>query len=181
MIIRPANFSDATEIASIYNNYILTSHATFEVSTLDRSEMEQRMHESVDHGYPFIVADNDERVDGFCYGRQFRPRSGYRHAVEVAVYVREGSKRLGLGFSLYRTLIPKLFNDGFHTIIATISLPNDASVRLHEKFGFEKAGQFREVGRKFERWIDVGYWQLINSNPQTLSVDLASKSHRSPP
>lgn len=158
---------DAEEVSKIYNHYIATSHATFELEPIDTAEMERRMAETVSQGYPFLVADIDDSVAGYAYGRPFRPRPGYRHAVEVAVYVSERSQGQGIGHAVYNELIIRLFNANVHTLIATIALPNDSSVRLHEKFGFEKAGHFREVGRKFDRWIDVGYWQLLRKTDRT--------------
>ena len=83
------------------------------------------------------------------------------HSVEVSVYVRPGHTERSIGKLLYEALFDELKKGDFHAIIAGISLPNDASVVLHEKFGFEKVAHFREVGRKFDRWIDVGYWELI--------------------
>jgi len=161
MIIRNVSAQDAENISKIYNHYIATSHATFELEPIDAVEMERRIAETVNHGYPFLVAHIDGSVAGYAYGRPFRPRPGYRPAVEVAVYVSESSQGQGIGYALYKNLFDRLFNSDIHTLIATIALPNDQSVRLHEKFGFEKAGHFREVGRKFDRWIDVGYWQLL--------------------
>ena len=162
MLIRDVTLADATAIVEIYNYYIQSSHATFELETSTTIEMEQRLTENIARGFPFLVAEMDDKLAAYAYARPFRPRAGYRFAAEIAAYVRPGFERRGLGQGLYRRLIPQLFNDGFHTLIATIALPNDASVFLHEKFGFKKAGHFREVGRKFERWIDVGYWQLFS-------------------
>jgi phosphinothricin acetyltransferase len=77
------------------------------------------------------------------------------------VYVKRGSEGRNVGTLLYESLLDEIRKGDFHAVIGGISLPNDASVRLHEKFGFEKVAHFREVGRKFGRWIDVGYWQLL--------------------
>jgi L-amino acid N-acyltransferase YncA len=164
MEIRDVTENDAIQIAGIYNHYIATSHATFELEPIDAPEMERRIAETVDKGYPFFVAEDNSSIAGYTYGRPFRPRPGYRHAVEVAVYIDPDRHRQGIGKQLYDRLLQRLFADGAHTIIATIALPNDASVRMHEQFGFIKAGQFREVGRKFGIWIDVGYWQLLSEN-----------------
>jgi L-amino acid N-acyltransferase YncA len=161
MNIRPAASNDAVQIAEIYNHYIATSHATFELEAIDGAKMARRVADTVGQSYPFLVADGDGAVGGYAYGRPFRPRPGYRHAVEVAVYVHPDRQGKGIGKQLYDQLLPLLFDKGAHTLIATIALPNDASVRLHEKFGFVKAGHFYEVGRKFDRWVDVGYWQLL--------------------
>jgi phosphinothricin acetyltransferase len=161
MNIRPVASDDAERISRIYNHYIATSHATFELESVDASEMKRRIADTLNQGFPYLVADDDKTVAGYTYGRPFRPRPGYRHAVEVAVYVNPDRQGRGLGKALYGDLFPQLFERGAHSLIATIALPNDASVRLHEGFGFVNAGHFREVGRKFDRWIDVGYWQLI--------------------
>lgn len=164
MNIRTAVANDADQISEIYNHYIATSHATFELEPIDALEMERRIADTIDQGYPFLVADNAGIVAGYAYGRPFRPRPGYRHAVEVAVYAASGLMGRGIGRQLYKELLPQLFSNGAHSLIATIALPNDASVRMHENFGFVKSGHFREVGRKFDRWIDVGYWQLLRQN-----------------
>jgi len=161
MNIRPADSEDAEEIAEIYNHYIATSHATFELEAIDGAEMQRRVADTIRQDYPFLVADEGSAIGGYAYGRPFRPRPGYRHAVEVAVYVHPGRQGKGVGKQLYDQLLPLLFDNGVHSLIATIALPNDASVRLHENFGFVKSGHFQEVGRKFDRWVDVGYWQLL--------------------
>lgn len=164
MNVRPATPKDAEEIAAIYNHYIATSHATFELEPIDAVEMRRRMAETVEQGYPFLVAEDAGSVAGYAYGRPFRPRPGYRHAVEVAVYIHPERQGQGIGKQLYDELLPMLFDNAARSLIATIALPNDPSVRMHENFGFVKAGHFREVGRKFDRWIDVGYWQLLRQN-----------------
>jgi phosphinothricin acetyltransferase len=161
MDIRQAILEDAPSVTDIYNHYIRTSHATFELEPIDPSEMRRRIQSTINDGFPFLVVKLDDLVAGYTYARQFRPRPGYSHAVEVAVYVKQGLHGKRLGGALYTELFGRLFENGAHTLIATIALPNDASVRLHEKLGFEKAGHFREVGRKFGRWVDVGYWQLL--------------------
>ena len=164
MNIRPAAADDADQISKIYNHYIATSHATFELEPINSTEMRRRILDTVDQDYPFLAAVDDAAIVGYAYGRPFRPRPGYRHAVEVAVYVHPGHQGIGIGKLLYDRLLSLLFKSGAHSLIATIALPNDASVRMHERFGFVKSGHFREVGRKFDRWIDVGYWQLLRHN-----------------
>jgi len=161
MQVRPAVLADAAEVAAIYNYYIETSHATFELEPVDAAGMEDRMKETLDRGYPFFVAGENGRIDGYAYGRYFRPRAAYRHSIEVSVYIRNGHEGRGIGKMLYDELFPAIFAGDYHAIIAGVSLPNDASVRLHESYGFEKVAHFREVGFKFGRWIDVGYWELL--------------------
>lgn len=163
MIVRPAVSDDAVQAAYIYNHYIATSHATFELDPIDGREMLRRMESGWDAGYPFLVCEEGSGVCGYAFASSHRGRPAYAHTVEVSVYVKPGNDGQGIGTKLYDSLLSELETDGFHTVIAGISLPNEDSVRLHEKFGFEKVAHFREVGRKFDRWFDVGYWQKILS------------------
>lgn len=161
MPVRPATPDDAAAVADIYNYYIANSHATFELDAINDGEMLRRMQDGWKAGYPFLVYEENGEVLGYAYGRQFRPRRAYLHTIEVSVYIRNGSEGKSIGTRLYERLFEEIGKGDFHAIIGGISLPNDASVRLHEKFGFEKVAQFREVGFKFGRWIDVGYWEKI--------------------
>jgi len=159
--IRPALSADASSIAEIYNHHIATSHATFEIDPIDSGEMLRRMEAGWAAGYPFFVCEEIGEILGYAYGHQFRPRRAYVHSVEVSVYIKPGLEGRGIGTMLYETLFSDLKKGNFHAIVAGISLPNDASVKLHEKFDMQKVAHFHEVGRKFDRWIDVGYWELI--------------------
>jgi len=162
MNIRSAALADAAQIAEIYNYYIKTSHATFELEPIGAAEMEKRIREGFDRNYPFLICEENGEIVGYAYGHQFRARRAYRHSIEVSVYIKNGAEGNGIGTKLYRELFAEISEKDFHAIIAGISLPNDASIKLHEKFGFEKIAHFREVGFKFRRWIDVGYWELLN-------------------
>lgn len=163
MKIRPVTPADAAQIAAIYNHYISTSHATFELDRITEGEMEARVRETIVSKYPFLVAEDVEEITGYAYGHSYRPRPAYRHSIEVSIYIKEGFEGSGIGQMLYEKFFPEISGGDYHAIIAGISLPNEASVRLHEKFGFEKVAHFREVGYKFGRWIDVGYWELLTS------------------
>ncbi len=110
--------------------------------------------------YPWLVAEADGAVLGYAYASRFRERSAYRWAVETTVYVADGAQGRGVGRALYEALLTNLRAQGFTQAIAAISLPNDASVRLHEAVGFMTAGTYRQVGWKQGRWIDVGLWQI---------------------
>ena len=175
MQIRFAAATDAPALAGIYNFYIENSHSTFEIREVSISEMEGRLMKTQESGYPFFVAVHEDEIVGYAYGSPFRPREAYRHSVEVSVYIRNGNEGQGIGTRLYEVLLDKLLDLGFHSIIAGISLPNEASIKLHERFGFEKVAHFHEVGNKFGRWIDVEYWQLI---AREQSVNL-KRSHSS--
>lgn len=161
MKVRQAERGDAIQIAFIFNHFIATSHATFELDPVDDTEIAKRMNESRIAGYPFLVCSDDMGILGFAYGKRFRPRPAYVHSIETSVYVKPGNDLRGVGTALYTELIRLIGESDFHAVIGGISLPNNASIRLHEKFGFQKVAHFREVGRKFDRWIDVGYWELV--------------------
>lgn len=161
MNVRPAEHGDAVEIAYIFNHFVATSHVTFEVDPVGEGEMYDRISESRSARCPFFVSEEDGDVVGFAFGKPFKPRAAYSLTAEVSIYVRPGRDGHGIGSGLFKELISSLKTAGFHAAIGGIALPNDQSVRLHEKFGFQKVAHFIEVGRKFDRWIDVGYWELI--------------------
>jgi L-amino acid N-acyltransferase YncA len=159
-MIRYAKTDDAAEICKIYNHYVLGTTITFEEEPVSTDEMAKRIAETL-QSLPWLVWEQDESLQGFCYASKWKGRCAYRHSVESTVYLRADSMGRGIGSQLYRALLDELRRKKFHTVIGGIALPNDASVALHEKFEFEKVAQFREVGNKFDRWTDVGYWQLL--------------------
>lgn len=161
MAVRPVSLDDASQIVEIYNHYIITSYATFEVEPIDVDEMSRRVEYVLGGGYPFFVCEMGNEIVGYAYGHQYRPRHAYRHSVETTVYLKQGHDGKNIGTELYEKLFSALNTSDFHAIVAGISLPNDASVRLHERFGMEKVAHFREVGHKFDQWIDVGYWEIV--------------------
>lgn len=160
MIIRPALPSDAPAIAAIYNHYILTTTISFEEIPVDGAGIAQRMASVFVAGLPYLVVEQDGIVTGYAYATAWRARPAYRTSVETSVYLRDSTHARGTGTLLYRALLDQLGRDGYHLAIGGIAQPNAASVRLHEKLGFEKVAHFSEVGCKFGRWVDVGYWQL---------------------
>lgn len=157
--IRAAEPRDAAAIAALYNHYVETTIVTFEEEPVSSEEMVRRIEEVRADSLPWLVAEQDGRVVGYASSRKWKSRSAYRFAVEVTVYVAPGNARSGIGSRLYSGLFPLLEARGIHAVIAGIALPNEASVALHEKFGMRKVAHFPEVGFKFGRWIDVGYWQ----------------------
>lgn len=161
MKIRSAKINDGGQITEIYNYYIHQTHHTFETEPITSIEMQNRI-EDITKDYPFLVAEEDGEILGYAYSTKYKTRQAYRHSVEVSVYVKNDCKRKKIGKSLYRELLNILSGTDVHAIIAGIALPNEASIKLHEDFGFEKVAHFREVGFKFGKWIDVGYWELIN-------------------
>lgn len=159
--IRPATLDDAEQIAEIYNHYVLTSTITFEEEPVSAAEMARRISEVQAASLPWIVATRDHQVIGFAYANKWKARAAYRYSTEVTVYLRSGLGNSGTGSRLYTQLFAALKAAGVHAVIGGVALPNEASLRLHQKFGFAQVAHFKEVGFKFNRWIDVTYWQLI--------------------
>lgn len=162
-MIRKAKTSDAAKIAKIYNYYIENTYITFEVDPVSEEDMLGRIEEGLSNNLPWLVAEHEHEheVVGYCYAGKWKGRCAYRHSVEATVYLDTSATSQGWGSKLYAGLLNKLAEIDVHTVICGIALPNAASVALHEKFGMEKVAHFKEVGRKFGRWVDVGYWQCL--------------------
>ena len=161
-MIRSAETKDYPRIASIYNHYILHTHSTFEKEAVTSSEMGNRIERVQSHfKLPWLVIEEDEQTVGYAYATQWKPRSAYAQTTETSIYLHQDHFGKGYGTQLYKELIDQLGQLNYHALIGGISLPNAASVKLHEALGFKGIGSFKEVGYKFDRWIDVGYWQLI--------------------
>jgi L-amino acid N-acyltransferase YncA len=158
-VIRDAIPDDGPALAAIYNPYIDDTVVTFEYERVTGAEMGRRVVEVQAAQLPWLVAMRDGRVAGYAYATSWRARAAYRHCAEVTVYLHTDAFRGGVGTALYLALIERLRERGMHVLLGCIALPNDASVALHEKLGFEKVAHFPEVGSKFGRWVDVGFWQ----------------------
>lgn len=158
MKIREYRAGDEIALCDIYNYYIANTVVTFEEVLLTEAQLKQRI-DSNRQSHPWYVCELDDEVIGYSYASKFHQRSAYRYTAEASVYVKNGLSRRGVGRALYGMLLPELEKRGFHSVMGSIALPHEASVALHESFGFAKVAHFAEVGRKFDRWIDVGYWQ----------------------
>lgn len=158
MRLRLATPDDAAAIAAIYAPYVSGSIVSFETEPPDEAAMRARIAAGGDF-YPWLVAEQEDRLAGYAYACAFRARPAYRFAVETSVYLAPQAQGRGVGAALYERLIGTLEAQGFSQAIAAITLPNPASVRLHEKFGFVRAGTYRSVGWKLGGWHDVGLWQ----------------------
>jgi phosphinothricin acetyltransferase len=159
MRIRAATLDDAAALAEIYEPFVTASHISFETEPPDAARMRSRMAEAGGL-YPWLIAEDESKaVAGYAYASRFRPREAYRFAVETTVYLRPGAEGIGLGRGLYAPLLTILEAQGFSQAIAAIALPNDASVRLHERLGYAHAGTYSRVGHKMDCWWDVGLWQ----------------------
>jgi L-amino acid N-acyltransferase YncA len=156
--IRPAGEADVAGIAAIYDEQVRTGISTFDLEPPPASYWSHRLA-SEEPGDHFLVADVDGAVVGFAYAGSYRPRPGYRLTRETSVYLDPAFRGRGLGRRLYDDLLPLLAADGMHVALALVALPNPASVALHEACGFTHLGTMREVGHKFERWIDTAWYQ----------------------
>lgn len=150
---------DAAACAAIYAPFVRHTPVSFEERPPDTRELARRMRE-IAQRYPWLVADADGVVAGFAYASRHRERAAYRWAADVTVYVGDGHRRQGVGSALYRALLALLGRQGLRMACAGITLPNQASVALHESLGFEPVGVYRRIGWKLGAWHDVGWWQL---------------------
>lgn len=162
-MIRPVTASDASDICELYNYYVLNTHVNFEEEAVTVEDMLGRIG-GANQNHPWLVYEHEGKVIGYAYASAWKSRCSYRYSVETSVYIAHEHKGKGLGSLLYDVLLKQLKQTNAHAIIGGIALPNEGSVALHEKFGFEKIAQFKEVGFKLNKWIDVGYWEIINTN-----------------
>ena len=158
--VRPAAEADVPAILDIYNEAILNSTATFDIEPQTLEEKLVWFRET-QHPYALLVADRAREVIGWACLRPFRAKAAYRFTAENSVYIRTDFLAQGIGKLLMIRLIEIAKANGFRTVIAGIALDNPASVRLHESLGFQPVGTEREVGYKFERWIDVLWMQKM--------------------
>ena len=159
-MIRKSDVSDSVAIANIYNHYIKNTIITFEEKELTPDEISRRIENVFSESLPWIVAENGGKMIGYAYATKWKTRSAYRFSVESTVYLEPSSVGNGIGSRLYNELLSLLKDSGIHVVLGGIALPNPSSIALHEKFGFKQVARFKEVGIKFGKWIDVGYWQL---------------------
>ncbi len=159
-MIRNIHMDDAKAVADIYNYYIKNTVITFEENPVTEDEMKDRI-KLYNLNLPWIVYEENNEVLGYAYASEWKSRCAYKFSVESTVYLKHQEKGKGLGTKLYQELINLIKESPVHAIIGGIALPNNPSVALHEKLGFEKVAEFKEVGFKFETWVNVGYWELI--------------------
>lgn len=169
-MIRLATAEDGDALAAIYRPYVLETTISFEETPPSPDEMSQRIVATL-ATCPFLVFEDQGVVLAYAYASPHRARPAYRWSVDVSVYAANNAHRRGIGRTLYTELLRRLTAQGFHSAYAGIALPNAASVGLHEAMGFRHLGTYEEVGFKFGRWRDVGWWQrplnqgLPSANP----------------
>jgi len=158
-VIRQVQDKDVKAICDIYNFYIENTIISFEEKPITQKEMEERIHTTREH-YPWLVYEKEGQILGYAYVGKWKERAAYRYTVEDALYVRYDVLGQGIGRALLESLMEEIKKLDVRVVMGVIALPNERSIRLHEYYGFKKAGQFTNVGYKMGRWIDVGYWEL---------------------
>ena len=161
LLIRRAVEADWRAILSIYNHYIDVSTFTFDThpfSVEDRREWFSVFNQP-NGRYVLLIAEVDGQIKGYGCSQQFRVKEAYETSVEVSVYVRHDFHAKGVANKIYDDLFESLKSVDVHRAYAGITLPNEASIRLHENHGFKKVGQFKEVGRKFNKYWDVAWYE----------------------
>ncbi|MDR1353071.1 MAG: GNAT family N-acetyltransferase [Treponema sp.] len=159
-MIRPVTANDASVLCGIYNYYITGTVFTFEEEELGPEAMEKRIR-NITGKYPWLVWEEGGEILGYAYAHAWHERAAYRFSAEDTIYVRHDARGRGIGRRLLSRIIEILRQTNIHVLMAVITVPNKKSVTLHENFGFKKAAQFHEIGFKMNRWLDVGYWELL--------------------
>lgn len=158
-VIRFACETDAEQIAQIYAPYVTDTPVSFELEPPTSEQMWQRVHDVMER-LPWLVCEREGQVMGYVYAGPHRSRPAYQWSVDVAVYIHKHHHRRGVGRALYTSLFELLRLQGYYNAYAGITLPNAASVGLHEALGFEPVGVYCATGYKLGAWHDVGWWQL---------------------
>ncbi len=158
-IIRVASTADAGQIRAIYAPYVESSSVSFETEVPDVETMRARIARLLPT-YPWLVCADGERIVGYAYASPHNERAAYRWSAQVTAYVHADFHRRGIGKRLYAALCTLLLTQGYVNAFGGITLPNAASVALHESFGFKRCATYRNAGYKFGAWHDVGWWQL---------------------
>lgn len=165
--IRDATEADLDDVARLYGHEVLNGTATFELEPPTQDEMSRRLAAVQRHGLPWLVAELDGAFAGYAYASPFRPRPAYRYGVEGSIYVETTARGHGVGRALLEALVGRVHAMGLRHVIGAISDSDSsaASIALHRALGFQDAGVYRQVGWKFDRWLNVTLMQL-DLNPE---------------
>ncbi|MEC3907374.1 GNAT family N-acetyltransferase [Tamlana sp. 2201CG12-4] len=158
-MIRPVHSNDAQALLDIYNYYVIHTAVTFDIEPLSIQIFKDKLNH-INADYPFIVYEDNNEVLGYAYGSRFRPKPAYGYVVESTVYVKHTAHGKQIGTKLYAELLNLLKQTDLHTVLGVLTIPNEASIKLHERFGFKQVAYLKEVGLKFNKWQHVGIWQL---------------------
>jgi len=161
MNIRQVTPNDARAICEIYNYYIENTVATFETAPISESDGKERINNAINSGHLFYVGEVDGKIIGFYCTRVWNHRSAYATTAEESIFLHKDETGKSYGTQLFEHLLNEIKKTNIHTLIGSICLLNESSIRLHEKFGFKQVSCMKEVGRKFDQWLDIGHWQLI--------------------
>lgn len=158
---RPAQERDLARIIKIYNYAVENSHATFDLEPPDLDYWRAKLSGNHPGDHLLVAVDSDDEAVGYAYSWSYRPRPAYDLTRETSIYLDRRSRGHGIGKLLYPALLDTMTQSGVHTAVALIAMPNPASERLHLNCGFAKVGEMKEVGYKFEEWIDVAWYQKM--------------------
>ncbi|MDR1490476.1 MAG: GNAT family N-acetyltransferase [Desulfovibrio sp.] len=167
-VIRYAGREDAAGIIEIYAPYVRDTAVSFEEDVPSQDEYGRRINK-IGVSHPFLVCESGGRIAAYAYASSFRVRAAYRFSAELSIYVAAARQGAGLGKILYSCLLDLLRKQGFYTAFGVITLPNPASIALHESLGFVSAGVWRKAGHKLNAWHDLALVQKELLKPDDLS------------
>jgi L-amino acid N-acyltransferase YncA len=157
-MIRPVQLSDAAAIARIYQHYVTHTTISFETEPPTADDIVARI-QKVSAQHSWLVDESEGVLRGYAYTSTFRERRAYQSTVESTIYLDQAAIGRGLGRRLYQALLDDAALKGYREALGVIALPNELSIKLHEKLGFFKVAHLEKIGYKFDQWIDVSIWQ----------------------
>ncbi len=169
-MMRLATEADAPRILEIYAPIVRETVISFEYDVPSENEMRQRIRSKLEHGYPWLVMEREGMLLGYAYAGRWRDRAAYDWTVETTVYVNSAVRRGGVGRTLYGALFDLLRLQGFVQAVAGVTLPNDASVGLHQAVGFVPTGVTHNAGYKFGGWHGVAFFEMTLQTPPDVPV-----------
>lgn len=170
-IIRVARESDVPAMLDIYGPVVLETVISWEVEVPSREEFSGRLAKVQSLGFPWLVAEHDGKVVGYCYASPFRERYGYRFCCESTVYVHKDFRSMGVGLRLYETLFEVLRRQSFAVVVAGIAYPTPESEGFHRRFGFTRVGMNEGIGFKFGEWRSVAFYQRDLRHRDSIQVE----------
>jgi len=161
LIIRNATPKDLPALLEIINHAILNTTAIYDYEPREYDQQKTWLDQMFNDGMPVVVAEVDGEVIGYGSYNIFRPKIGYKFSVEHSIYLNEKSRGMGVGSRILESLIQRARESGIHTMIAGIDAANRGSIEFHKKYGFVEKGYLKEVGYKFDQWLDLVFMQLL--------------------
>ncbi|WP_138479048.1 GNAT family N-acetyltransferase [Dyadobacter bucti] len=161
LIIRSATPKDLPALLEIINHAILNTTAIYDYEPREYDQQKAWLDQMFNDGMPVVVAEVDGEVIGYGSYNMFRPKIGYKFSVEHSIYLNEKSRGMGVGSRILESLIQRARESGIHTMIAGIDAANRGSIEFHKKYGFIEKGYLKEVGYKFDQWLDLVFMQLL--------------------